>query len=226
MGLTGEKPLARFGNFSPLERVLLTANGNLQRIISAYYDAQVSVEVVKCDRVVSDAVRGVSASTTFPTLATTTATTTTASDATTATPATPVAATTAAPSAAVAAAHTPTAVVATFDRKVRLLVGGTVFGTAESDVQLHTRAAEEAVSSGTIGIGQLFRHLDILPQFTLLDAGKHRDGRFWRRYKLASSVVSCTIHEQFDADVFTKVIGSPSVARDATVAPAAGGDEQ
>jgi hypothetical protein len=223
MGLTGEKPLARFGNFSPLERVLLTANGNLQRIISAYYDAQVSVEVVKCDRVVSDAVRGVSTSTTLPTLATATATTTTASNATTTTPA-PAAATAAAPSAAVAAAPTP--VVATFDRKVRLLVGGTVFGTAESDVQLHTRAAEEAVSSGTIGIGQLFRHLDILPQFTLLDAGKHRDGRFWRRYKLASSVVSCTIHEQFDADVFTKVIGSPSIARDASVAPAAEGDEQ
>lgn len=37
--------------FSPLERVVLTANGNLQRIMSAYYGAPVSVRVRHCNRV-------------------------------------------------------------------------------------------------------------------------------------------------------------------------------
>lgn len=35
---------------SPMERVVLTANGNLQRIMSAHYDAPVYVHVIKCDR--------------------------------------------------------------------------------------------------------------------------------------------------------------------------------
>ena len=31
--------------FSPLQRVALTANGNLQRLVSSFYDAPVSVRV-------------------------------------------------------------------------------------------------------------------------------------------------------------------------------------
>ncbi|CAM9613668.1 unnamed protein product [Discosporangium mesarthrocarpum] len=35
--------------FDPVERIVLTANGNLQRVISSYYNAAVSVSIVKCD---------------------------------------------------------------------------------------------------------------------------------------------------------------------------------
>lgn len=38
-------------SYAPLERVVLTANGNLQRIMSAYYGASVMVEVLLCERV-------------------------------------------------------------------------------------------------------------------------------------------------------------------------------
>lgn len=38
------------GNFVPMERVVLTANGNLQRIMSAYYGATVEVKVLRCDK--------------------------------------------------------------------------------------------------------------------------------------------------------------------------------
>lgn len=38
------------GEFSPFERVILTANGNLQRIMSAYYGAPVLVKINKCVR--------------------------------------------------------------------------------------------------------------------------------------------------------------------------------
>ncbi|KAI8833230.1 hypothetical protein BJ741DRAFT_612404 [Chytriomyces cf. hyalinus JEL632] len=34
-------------DFGPLERVLITANGNVQRIISAYYNAPVSVDIIR-----------------------------------------------------------------------------------------------------------------------------------------------------------------------------------
>ncbi len=35
--------------FTALERIVLTANGNLQRIMSAYYGAPVVVDIIKCD---------------------------------------------------------------------------------------------------------------------------------------------------------------------------------
>ena len=38
------------GSLTPMERVVMTANGNLQRIMSAHYDAPVFVRVLKCDR--------------------------------------------------------------------------------------------------------------------------------------------------------------------------------
>jgi hypothetical protein len=37
------------GSFTPLERIIITANGNLQRIMSAYYGAPVIVNILKCD---------------------------------------------------------------------------------------------------------------------------------------------------------------------------------
>ena len=39
------------GSYEPLERVVLTANGNLQRIMSAYYGSSVVVDVLKCDKI-------------------------------------------------------------------------------------------------------------------------------------------------------------------------------
>ena len=38
-------------SFSPLERIVLTANGNLQRILASYHDAPVAVEVLAHERV-------------------------------------------------------------------------------------------------------------------------------------------------------------------------------
>lgn len=86
----------------------------------------------------------------------------------------------------------------------------------------------EAVKNGSVGIGQLFRSLDILPNFELLNAGhrtqpssvfesngngsdtdvrgqkgrKGAAGGLWRVYDLRSRHVSCRIHEEFPADLF------------------------
>jgi len=110
--------LARFGRFAPLERVLLTANGNLQRIVSSYYDAPVRVEVLRC---VEKEPRGAGGS----------------------------------------GAGEPSCVAA-FDREVNLLVSGRVFCVAQSDVRLHTPEALEAVSSGAVGLGQVWMVLVVL----------------------------------------------------------------
>ena len=42
------------GSLSPLERIALTANGNLQRIFSSYYDAPVHVHVDYCQKRTDD----------------------------------------------------------------------------------------------------------------------------------------------------------------------------
>eukprot|EP01040_Poterioochromonas_malhamensis_P004511 gene4511-4835_t len=36
------------GNFTPIERIVLSANGNLQRILSAYHGTPVHIDVLKC----------------------------------------------------------------------------------------------------------------------------------------------------------------------------------
>ena len=48
-GLDSFSPLDN--TFEPLERIILLANGNLQRIISAYYNAKVMVVIKKNERV-------------------------------------------------------------------------------------------------------------------------------------------------------------------------------
>ena len=55
---TGGTLQAQFGhkisNLSPLDRIALTANGNLQRIFSSYYDAPVHVYVDSCEKTIQN----------------------------------------------------------------------------------------------------------------------------------------------------------------------------
>lgn len=96
---------------------------------------------------------------------------------------------------------------------------------------LHCPECVDAVKNGGVGIGQLFRSLDILPSFELLNAGRQNrsswtsdrgrpgagtsregqpsssredmaEGGLWRVYDLRSRHVSCRIHEEFPPDLF------------------------
>eukprot|EP00752_Nemacystus_decipiens_P004105 g3755.t1 len=158
-------------HFDAMERVVLTANGNLQRVISSYYDSPVTVDITYC-REVQPSV---------------------------------------------------------YEREVEISVFGRVFCIAKSLVVLHNPVCAEAVKNGSVGIGQLFRSLDILPNFELLNAGhrtrpsltfertgsegdsgmggeegkrKATEGGLWRVYDLRSRHVSCRIHEEFPPDLF------------------------
>lgn len=132
--------LAKLYNLpNPLDRMAVTANGNLQRLISSYYDAPVNVVVEDCQQLD----------------------------------------------------------IQSWKRKVHLQVHGNTFCTADSTVQVHSDYCRELVDSGQVGLGQLFRHLNILPEFELLGAGPNPDGGFWRHYTLTCAEVSCSIHERF-----------------------------
>lgn len=128
----------RFGIVSNLDRMALTANGNLQRLVSSWYDAPVHVVVDRCHCLE----RG-------------------------------------------------------WDRLVHLTVHDVVFCRAQATIQVHDVQCQELVETGQVGLGQLFRYLDRLPTFVLLDAGYNADGGLWRRYELNCNELSCEIREDF-----------------------------
>lgn len=132
-------------SFAPLERVLLTANGNLQRIISSFYNCTVTVRLQHNRNV----------------------------------------------------AGRPGA----FDREVRLYCRGQDFCTAVSEVEIEDAAMLQAVASGRVGLGQLFRAFNVLPTFELEECGRRDCGGIWRRYALRGCGVSCRITEYFKPDV-------------------------
>jgi len=144
-----------YGISNPLDRMAVTANGNLQRLFSSYYDAPVVVEMVHCTRQDPEETNG--------------STTTTA----------------------------------VWDRRVLLKIfDDQTFCTADSVVEVHSREVEDLVESGQVGIGQLFRHFNILPDFRLLAAGPIEEGGFWRNYRLESDLVTCSIREVFCKNVW------------------------
>lgn len=136
---------ATYGITNPLDRMAVTANGNLQRLVSSYYDTPVLVEVEHCTRQ---------------------------------------------PNAAI------------WNRRVLLKIFDQTFCTADSIVVVHNQDVEELVESGRVGIGQLFRHFNILPEFSLLSAGPTTDGGIWRNYTLESDLVTCSIREVFCAGLW------------------------
>ena len=149
------------GNYSPLERIVITANGNLQRILSAYYGAPVTVVIKKCDKVS----KGL------------------------------------------------------YDREVDLVVNDEVVCTALGQITLYDNVCIEAVESKSIGVGQLFRYMGVLPVFSLIAVGRStmddedvelRPSRFkgvaannaaatslWREYELKCPQIKCRFTEVF-----------------------------
>lgn len=131
----------RYGIHHPLDRMAVTANGNLQRLFSSYYDAPVTVIVDHCIPTKGDD--------------------------------------------------------SCWDRRVQLHVYGQTFCVADSHIQVHSAHCKQLVESGQVGLGQLFRYLNILPEFALQDAGPTEEGGFWRHYTLTCADVSCSITERF-----------------------------
>jgi len=174
-------PLAEtFGFFNPLDRMVLTANGNLQRLVSSYYDSAVSVYVDSCTPRLSASTQSALSSTQSQ-----------SSD-----------------------------VVVVWDRVVHLMVFNQTFCVATSVITVRDHLCVGLVESGKVGLGQLFRYMDLLPEFCLVNADRNnksnndnddndntsdnrnknnddKDTGFWREYTLECAEVSCRIHENF-----------------------------
>ncbi|KAJ2078276.1 hypothetical protein H4R24_004584 [Coemansia sp. RSA 988] len=133
----------------PVQRIMLMANGNLQRVLSAYYNLPVSIEVVynepETPHVLKESVLPVR-----------------------------------------------------YCRSINLICNRTIVCSAQSTVDLLTRKAADLVINKGVGIGQLFRYLNVLPTFALLEAHlSDSDSSFSRLYELRSDDVACVITEEF-----------------------------
>jgi hypothetical protein len=135
-----------YGILDPLDRMAMTANGNLQRLFSSYYDAPVYVVVEYCrPRLLAEG----------------------------------------------------SGSAKVWDRQVHLAVHNQTFCTATSTIWVHDRECQDLVESGSVGLGQLYRYLDILPEFELHQAAPTPEGGCCRNYTLASKYVTCQIQEIF-----------------------------
>jgi hypothetical protein len=160
-----------YGIHHPLDRMAVTANGNLQRLFSSYYDSPVTVVVDhSTPLLLSDAVSSTSC----------------------------------------------------WERRVRLQVFEQTFCVADSVIQVHSLESCALVESGQVGLGQLFRHLNILPEFALQAAGPTAEGGgFWRNYTLTSTEVTCSISERFCPGVWAlEPVPTVPTAPTAPTAPA------
>lgn len=134
---------------TPIQRIMLMANGNLQRVLSAYYNLPVSVEVLYNEPEDPQCLK----ERTLPTR---------------------------------------------YCRDINLVCNQVVVCSAQSTVDLLTDKAADLVIGTGVGIGQLFRYMNVLPTFTLLEANLDSEGSgFSRIYELRSADVVCTITETF-----------------------------
>ncbi|KAL9189336.1 hypothetical protein ACHAXT_011826 [Thalassiosira profunda] len=176
---------SRFGcHFAPMERIALTANGNLQRIFSSYYDAPVHVHVDSCARRTKiSSVNGDRPQWGFNR---------TGIDFDPAT-------------------ERPEVVHgdAIWDRVVHIQVHDRTICKATSIISVASPECIQLIEEGAVGLGQMFRHLNKLPTFSLLDAGRTKaemgefEGGMWRTYELQSDEMTCLIHEEFHRDAWS-----------------------
>lgn len=180
-------------NFTPMERIALTANGNLQRIFASYYDTPVTVKVIGC------VLRRRQQQRQQP---------------------------------------QEEDEIIVWDRIVHVQVYNRTVCKATSVIRVNSPTCCELITSQTVGIAQMFRHLNRLPTFTLLNAGRHntssrtifqeekkekveetvgkevndndddefsltaKNGGIWRTYELQCEEMSCLIHEEFACDAW------------------------
>ncbi|KAH6569010.1 hypothetical protein BSLG_002024 [Batrachochytrium salamandrivorans] len=144
------------GDYSPLERIVLTANGNLQRILSSYFNTKVTVGIVR-NALVQDPLN--------PDML-------------------------------------------KFDREVDIHCLGKLCCNAKSDITVSDAKYIDLIVNKGIGIGQLFRYMNILPEFELLSVCRESDFLI-RNYVLESHGIRCIIKESFPNDLFHLIPSSP-----------------
>ena len=75
-------------------------------------------------------------------------------------------------------------VLASWDREVTMRIFSREFCKVRPHVQAHSPEVVQLLECLSIGLGQLFRQVELIPQLKLYDAEKDEDGGLWRSYSL------------------------------------------
>jgi len=144
-------------DISGLERIMLSAHGDLQRLLSAFFARTINIKTIYAQT---------------------------------------------SPRTHVASPDEPI----TQRREVHLLCSGKTVCIARSTVTITAQLCERLFLDEKFAIGQMFRKMQTLPQFALLQCGGEvEDGNhvLWRRYTLSMEGFECDITEVFpDRDMF------------------------
>uniref|UniRef100_A0A1D1YT43 tRNA dimethylallyltransferase n=1 Tax=Anthurium amnicola TaxID=1678845 RepID=A0A1D1YT43_9ARAE len=166
--------------FSGLERICLTANGNLQRILSSWFNKTVTVDVIK--NISVDFKMDSQVKNSIITNKTIILDNDVNYDDT-------------------QKNDDKAPILKRFDREVNLICEEKIVCNAKSDVIIRDHNIVQLIENDGIGIGQLFRYLDKLPSFHLHYIGKSKKV-WWREYSLYISGVECHIKEIFPSNLF------------------------
>ena len=205
-------------NFTPMERIALTSNGNLQRIFSSYYDAPVHVHIDFCERRVTSP----SSTRTAAKLTSNTTTLFTNDNREDSAPNEmnanyikryPF------PDFEINGENNNNTAI--WDRVVHIHIHGQTICKATSIISVKDSTCIDLIENGTIGLGQLFRYLNRLPTFSLVNAGRSTsfpssdrdnttecddmtrfEGGMWRIYELKCEEMTCLIQEEFHKDAW------------------------
>ena len=199
------------GPFSPLERVVISADGNLQRIMSAYYNAPIQVEILNCEEIEESQFQRTVELSVLKEVSLESNTISNDNH----------------------VGVIPKDLVETNLSDKNSIVSPIVinerkriFCIAKSTIITCTNEAKDLIKQKELGIGQIFRKLEVQPHFQLLNAGRGErivshnvEGRenkkldsifgnenfrpgFWRSYKLSCKDLVCIIEETFADDTF------------------------
>jgi len=178
-----------YGSFTPFERIIITANGNLQRIMSAYYGAPVTVNIIKSNPITNMSLYKSKKNLNSTTTTTTSDTTTTTNN-----------------NNNTNNNDSNKKLLCVYDREVNLLMNNQIFCTAKSIIEIYDDELINAIEYKKIGIGQMFRYLGALPSFKLHAVGRKEDGSLWRDYSLyINDRIYCHFIEEFTNDIFNLV---------------------
>jgi len=178
-----------YGSFTPFERIIITANGNLQRIMSAYYGAPVTVNIIKSNPITNMSLYKSKKNLNSTTTTTTSDTTTTTNN-----------------NNNTNNNDSNKKLLCVYDREVNLLMNNQIFCKAKSIIEIYDDELINAIEYKKIGIGQMFRYLGALPSFKLHAVGRKEDGSLWRDYSLyINDRIYCHFIEEFTNDIFNLV---------------------
>ncbi|RHZ74135.1 hypothetical protein Glove_227g69 [Diversispora epigaea] len=183
-----ETSLLLSDEFSGLERICLTANGNLQRILSAWFNKPIKIEIIKNipidnidnnddNNTINDKLNNNIERNKYENNENNNNSNNHINN------------------------NSP--ILKRYEREVALVCENKVVCSAFSDVIVRDDKILNLIENEGVGLGQLFSYFNKSPSFRLLQVGRN-DQIWWRVYNLEIKGVECEIKEVFSNNLFEK----------------------